>query len=147
MRGHFARTTMVAVLILGTFGIHANADPQTFWIDPSQSYLTVGFWQNGSPDTGGTLITQSQTGTTSDTTSLSGSLSIDTSGGQIAFETPGSPINLAYQPTNLLPDPSGGNAAGPDPAGTGGAARPGGRATEPVRGAWGGLLLRQRRII
>jgi hypothetical protein len=107
---------MLATFGMVAVGSRASAD-STYYIDPSQSYLTVGVYL-GDPLKGGNLGTASQTGT-SDTTWLYGNLQAAIGGGNISFG--GGSVGLAYQTTNMLPDANGGDSAGPDPAGTGGA--------------------------
>ncbi|HEY1599939.1 MAG TPA: PEP-CTERM sorting domain-containing protein [Pirellulales bacterium] len=121
MRCNLLRTLVIAALGLAAISNHASAGPVTFTIDPTQSSLQAIAYLGGPPSGGGTQITTAQSGT-SDTTSLYGSLVADTAaaGGNISFPG-GSNVNYTYQPGNFLPDANGGDATGPDPAGTGGA--------------------------
>jgi len=125
MKRNLGRALVLAALGMVAIGGRANADPTAYAIDSSQSYIQVGVYL-GSPLGGGGLLTgpQSTTPYSSDTASLSGTLTADTSapGGNISFgDGSSTSITPATYPSNLLPDANGGDSTGPDPAGTGGA--------------------------
>jgi len=105
-------TTLVfAGLCMAMIGSRASAAPMTYVIDPTLSSLTVAIFLGGPPLAGGTDVTLPQIGT-SDTSSLSGTLNIDTStGGSISFT--GGTVTPAIQPSPLLPALDGGTPASP----------------------------------
>jgi len=117
MKRNLGRALMLAALGMVAIGSRASAD-SSYIIDPTQSYVTVGIY-NDSPLNGGLeLSIPQQLG--SDTSALTGFLNALVSGGNISFGG-GSSIGLTTFGSNLLPDANGGDSTGPDPANTGGA--------------------------
>jgi len=117
MRFNLGRALMLATFGMVAVGSRASAD-STYYIDPSQSSLTIALYLGDPLAPGNTPATTSQVGT-SDTTGLFGTLAVGIGGGNISFG--GASVGLDYQSTNMLPDANGGDSTGPDPAGTGGA--------------------------
>jgi hypothetical protein len=101
---------MLAGLSVALIGSRASAAPMSYVVDPTESSLTVAIFIGGPPAAGGIAATEAQIGT-SDTSALSGTMSIDTSGGNISFL--GGTITPALQPFALLPATDGGSPSGP----------------------------------
>jgi len=118
MKRTLGRVLVLTALGLVAIGARANADT-SYAIDSALSSVTATVYLGGPPSQGGQAITTYQV-LGSDTSALTGTLNADISGGNISFDG-GSSIGLTNFPTHLLPDANGGNASGPDPAGTGGA--------------------------
>jgi hypothetical protein len=101
MKNNFVRSLMLAALGMAAISSRASAADSSYVIDPSTSSLNVAIWI-GTPMTSGTQITSGQVLGVSDTSSLSGNLSLNTANSSISFD--GGTISFATQPTALLPN-------------------------------------------
>ncbi len=101
-----------ALAIWGMLAAGTQARAAEFVLDPSQSYLQACVYLGGPPAAGGTLVSSAQV-PGSDTVSLQGSFSGDTDGSSYIridnySATLPNEITASNYPTNVLPDPNGG---------------------------------------
>lgn len=115
MKRKVVSTLMLAALGMAAISSRASAAPMTYTIVPTESSLSASIYLGGPPAGAapGTLVTLGQVTlpTDSSTAFLSGTMSIDTSGGSITFGA--NTVTPLISPYPLLPAANGGSNTGP----------------------------------